>query len=62
MAGAVIVLGLVVGPLFYLLSPLVLLVGWARWQVRAHTPLQAFAGTALAIGVTVAIFELFRIF
>jgi membrane-associated phospholipid phosphatase len=62
MAGAVIVLGLVVGPLFYLLSPLVLLVGWARWQVRAHTPLQALAGTALAVGVTVAIFELFRIF
>jgi hypothetical protein len=61
MAGAVTILGLVVGPLLFLLSPLVLLVGWARWRVEAHTPLQPLAGIVLAVSVTVAIFWLFGV-
>lgn len=59
MAGAVTVFTLMFGPRLLLLSPLVALVAWARWQVRAHTVLQALAGTALAVSVTVAVFWLF---
>lgn len=58
MAGAVTVFTLMFGPRLLLLSPLVALVAWARWQVRAHTALQALAGTALAVSVTVAVFWL----
>src|SRR5579884_4068084 len=36
-AGAVTVFVLVFGTPSYILVPLVVLVGWARWQVRAHT-------------------------
>jgi membrane-associated phospholipid phosphatase len=61
MAGAVTAFVLLFGPLWLLLSPLVVLVGWARWQVHAHTPLQALAGTVLAVGVALAIFWLFGI-
>lgn len=61
MAGAVTVLVLRFGPWFLLLSPFVVLVGWARWQVRAHTPLQALTGAVLAVSVTLAIFWLFGI-
>ncbi len=61
MAGAVTAFVLLFGPLCLLLSPLVVLVGWARWQVRAHTLLQALAGTALAVSVTLALFWLFGI-
>lgn len=57
-AGAVTVFVLVFGALSYLLVPLVMLVGWARWEVRAHTFLQALMGAALAVAVTVAIFRL----
>lgn len=60
-AGAVTGLSLLFGPGFLLLSPLVLLVAWARWQVHAHTPLQALAGTALAVGVTLSIFAIFGV-
>ncbi|GCE09536.1 hypothetical protein KDAU_68650 [Dictyobacter aurantiacus] len=52
---------LLFGPRLLALSPLVFLVGWARWQVRAHTVLQAIAGTCLAIVVTVVTFQLFGI-
>lgn len=61
MAGAVTVFTLMFGPRLLLLSPLVVLVGWARWQVRAHTVLQACVGAALAVGVTVGIFWLFGV-
>jgi membrane-associated phospholipid phosphatase len=61
MAGVVIVFILLFGPRLFVLSPLVILVGWARWQVRAHTLFQALAGTILAVIVTVATFLLFRI-
>ena len=58
-AGSTTVLTVVYGPLFLLLTMLVILVGWARWREHAHTPLQAVAGVALAVGVTLAIFFLF---
>ncbi len=58
-AGAVVGLSLVIGPIFLWLSPLVVLVGWARWRVHAHTIPQALAGTLLAIGVTFSVFFLF---
>lgn len=61
-AGSTTVLTLVYGPIFLLLTPLVVLVGWARWRVQAHTPLQAVAGAALATFITVATFALFRLF
>jgi membrane-associated phospholipid phosphatase len=60
-AGAVTVCVLLWGPFMLLLSPLVILVGWARWQVHAHTLPQAIAGTMLAIVVTLGAFGLFRI-
>lgn len=59
MAGAVTTFTLVFGAPFLLLSPLVVLVAWARWKVGAHTPLQALAGSALAVSVTLVIFWLF---
>jgi hypothetical protein len=61
MTGAVTVFVLLFGPWLLVLSPLVLLVGWARWQVRAHTIFQALAGTALAVIVTIATFLAFGI-
>ena len=61
MAGAVTVFVLLFGPLFLLLLPLILLVGWARWLVQAHTIPQAFAGTFLATSVTIITFWLFGI-
>ncbi len=59
--GAVTAYTLLFGPLFLFLSPLVLLVGWARWRVGAHTPWQAAAGVALAVSLTTGIFWLWRI-
>jgi hypothetical protein len=61
-AGAVTAIWLIFGPIFLLLAPLVVLVAWARWQVRAHTPLQALAGPVLAVAVTVATFGVFGFF
>jgi hypothetical protein len=60
-AGAVTALSLVFGPLALLLSPLVVIVAWARWQVRAHTLLQMLLGTALAVSITIGIFRLFGV-
>lgn len=61
MAGAVTCFSLIWGPIFLSLSPLVLLVGWARWEMKAHTLLQAVAGTILAVSVTILIYYLFGI-
>jgi hypothetical protein len=61
-AGAVTSLSLIFGSFCLLLSPLVVLVAWARWQVHAHTLLQALAGTVLAVSVTIAIFGAFGLF
>lgn len=63
MAGAVTVFGIILGPLFwFLLAPLVFVVGWARWKVHAHTILQALAGTVLAVSITIITFRLFGLF
>jgi membrane-associated phospholipid phosphatase len=51
--GAVTILNLLYGPWFLLLTPLVVLIGWARLRVRAHTPAQAVVGTLVAFIVTV---------
>lgn len=59
MAGAVTVFCIMFGPRAALLTPLVAIVAWARWKVGAHTLLQALAGTALAVSVTITIFYLF---
>jgi hypothetical protein len=59
--GSVTLCSLLFSPWFLLLSPLVILLGWARWQVRAHTVLQACAGFFLAIAVTWATLWLFRV-
>jgi membrane-associated phospholipid phosphatase len=60
-AGAVTVCVLLFGPRLLLLAPLVAIVAWARWQVGAHTPLQAVAGTVLAVSVTVILFRVFGV-
>jgi hypothetical protein len=58
-AGAVTAITLLFGPFCLLLTPLVVIVAWARWQVHAHTLLQALAGITLAVSVTIAIFTAF---
>ena len=60
-AGAVIVGYLLISPLFLLLSPLVVLIAWARWKLEAHSPLQALCGAALAVVVTVTTFWFFGV-
>jgi hypothetical protein len=58
-AGAVTVCCLLVSPVFLALSPLVVLIAWARWKLEAHSPLQAICGATLAVAVTVTTFWLF---
>jgi hypothetical protein len=60
-AGAVTALVFVLGPLCFLLSPLALVLGWARWQVRAHTPWQSVGGAGLAVCITVVTFLAFGV-
>ena len=60
-AGAVTVLVIVFGWLALLFTPLVVLVGWARWHLRAHTLAQVVAAMLIAVGVTLAIFRLFGV-
>ncbi|TVX95301.1 hypothetical protein [Cohnella terricola] len=54
-SGAVLTLGLLVSAWYFSLTPLIALVGWARWRVKAHTPTQAAAGVFLASVVTIAV-------
>jgi hypothetical protein len=61
MTGAIITLGIIVGTLLFFLAPLILLVGWAGWLVRAHTLLQACAGAALGGSISVVIFWFFGV-
>ena len=42
------------GSVLLVLSPLVALIGWARWRVGAHTVAQAIVATVLAVVITVA--------
>jgi len=58
-AGAVMTLGLLATPLTFWLAPLVPLVGWARWRVKAHTPMQALAGATLAATATLVVYGAF---
>ncbi|WP_199615297.1 phosphatase PAP2 family protein [Paenibacillus alkalitolerans] len=58
-SGAVTSLALLFDPYFLLLFPLIVLVGWSRWMVNAHTPLQICAGSLLGIGVTAVVYMLF---
>ena len=41
------------GSVLLVLSPLVALIGWARWRVGAHTVAQAIVATVLAVVITV---------
>ncbi len=58
-AGAVTVCWRLSSPVFLALSPLVALIAWARWNLEAHTPLQAICGAVLAVAVTITTFWLF---
>jgi uncharacterized membrane protein len=58
-AGAVTVCWRLSSPVFLALSPLVVLIAWARWKLEAHSPLQAICGAALAVTMTVTTFWLF---
>jgi len=57
--GTVLTLALLVSPRAFWLSPLIVLVGWARWRVGAHSPSQALSGFALASAVTWLVYRLF---
>jgi membrane-associated phospholipid phosphatase len=52
--GAVTTIIFVFGPIYLFLTILIAVVGWARWKVRAHTPLQIIAGLTLSAIVTIA--------
>ena len=43
---------------FYVLIPIV---GWSRVHLRAHTPLQVIAGTALSLATTLLFFRVFHV-
>jgi len=58
-SGAVLTLGLLASAWYFSLTPLIALVGWARWRVKAHTPMQAAAGAFLASAVTIAVYLLY---
>jgi hypothetical protein len=58
-AGAVMVACLLFSPIYVFLSPLVVLVAWARWKLEAHSPFQALCGAALAVVVTATTFWIF---
>jgi len=59
-AGAVVILVLIFGPLLLVLAPLVALVGWARVEVADHTPAQVIAGSGLGAAVAAVVFMLLR--
>lgn len=59
-AGAVVILVLVFGPLLLVLAPLVALVAWARVVVRDHTRAQVIAGAVLGSAVAAVVFTLVR--
>ena len=59
-AGAVVILVLVFGPLLLLLVPLVGLVSWARVELSDHSPAQVAAGAGLGALVAGIVFSLLR--
>jgi hypothetical protein len=60
-AGAVTVLTLLFGWPALLLTPLLPLVGWARWRLGAHTIAQATVAMLIAVAVTGLAFRLFGV-
>jgi len=60
-AGSVTVFVLLFGPLLLVLTPLVALVGWARWRVGAHSVAQAVVATILAVVITAGTFWIMRV-
>ncbi len=59
-AGTVVVLVVIFGPVALLLSPLILLVGWARVELGDHTLAQVIAGALLGAVVATSVFSLLR--
>ena len=55
LTAAVVLLGSVSGLAAACLSVLVVLVGWSRVELRAHSPAQVVAGAALGAGVAAAV-------
>jgi len=51
-AGTVASLAILVSPWWLLVAPLVLVTGWARVEIRDHTPVQVFVGAT--VGAVVA--------
>jgi hypothetical protein len=60
-AGSVTDFVLIFGPILLVLTPLVALVGWARWRVGAHTVAQAVVATILAVVITVGMIWVVRV-
>lgn len=60
-AGAVTVFCLLASPAFLALSPLVVVIAWARWKLEAHSALQTISGAILAVAVTVITYWFFGI-
>jgi hypothetical protein len=59
-AGAIVILVLVFGPILLSLGPIVALVGWARIELNDHTPAQATVGACIGAIVAGLVFELLR--
>jgi membrane-associated phospholipid phosphatase len=56
-AGSEAILVLVFGPWLFALTPVVLLVAWARLQLGQHTVAQVTAGIALGAVVATSVFS-----
>jgi hypothetical protein len=56
--GAVTTLTIVFGLVWLLIAPLIPIVAWARWIVKAHTPAQMLAGALVASSMTGIVFFL----
>jgi hypothetical protein len=59
-AGTMAVFVIVFGPMLLVLSPLLVLVGWARVELADHTPAQVLAGAAVGSVVSTLVFTLLR--
>jgi len=54
-AGTVASLAILISPWGVLLVPLVVLIGWARVEIRDHTPVQVLVGAAVGAAVTTGV-------
>ncbi len=59
-AGAIVILVLVFGPPYLLLTPVVALVGWARVELGDHTPSQVTVGAIIGAVVAASVFQVLR--